>query len=98
MMVPTSYEGSDNDDKVEMVHEINQNNNNYYYAVHDYENSDKVKENLIDENIDDEVDKNPKTTVMIKVVWTIKKLQTSCNKDANKLSRKQLKRKVQKKI
>ena len=97
-MVPTSNEGSDNDDKVEMVHEINQNNNYYYYAVHDYENSDKVKENLIDENIDDEVDKNPKTTVMIKVVWTIKKLQTSCNKDANKLSRKQLKRKVQKKI
>ena len=48
---------------------------------------------LINQN-NEEVEANPKTTVNAKVVKAIKKLQALYNNDANKMSRKQLKKEM----
>ena len=69
MLVPTSYEGLDDDDEVKIDSEINQNNSNYYYycVVNDSKSDGKAKRNLFDKYIHDEVEAAPKTTVNTKV-------------------------------
>ena len=69
-----SYEGMDDEDKVEPVSVINQNNHNYYYVVSDFESDDEAKENCFQEHANDKVEASPKTTVNMKVVHAMKKL------------------------
>ena len=80
-----TYEGLDDEEELEMILVINQNNNNYYYLVSDSESNDKAHDNLFDENINNEVEATLIAIVNAKVVWAMKKLQASYNKDANKI-------------
>ena len=81
-MIPTSCE-DDDDDEVEPVQEVNQNNNNYYYAVCDSKSDDE--ENIFDEDINDELEANPKIAVNANMVQAMKKQEASYNDDANKI-------------
>ena len=60
VMVPTSYEGLDNDEELKMIHVINQNNNNNYT-----ESKTDNEENLFDEDVNEEEEAAPKTTKMV---------------------------------
>ena len=44
-----SYEGLDDDEKVNMVLANNENNNNYCNVVSSYKSDDEAKENLFEE-------------------------------------------------
>ena len=43
-MVPTSYEGLDNDEVIETVSTNNNNNYYYYYMISDSESDEEAKE------------------------------------------------------
>ena len=49
-MAPTSYEGSDDDDKIRVVSKISQNNNYYYNVVSDSKSDNEAKENIFDKS------------------------------------------------
>ena len=86
-MVPTSYDGLDDDDKVKMVSESNQNNNNNYNEVSDFKSDDKAKENIFGEDANDEVKATPKTMVHAKAVQAMRKFEVLYNNDANKIAK-----------
>ena len=82
-----------NEEELQMVFAIN--NNNDINVVSDLTvmmTSNDVK-NISDKDIDDKVEKTPKTTINAKVVLTIKKLQALYNDDANKIIKKVTKEK-----
>ena len=89
ILVTTSYEGSDDKEKLEMVPLIN--NNNSYNAVSDSKSNgdDEVDKNLFDDNVNKEVKVTSKTSININMVQAMKKLQALYHEDANKLSKKQ---------
>ena len=81
-MVTTSYEGTDDEEEVDMVPA----NDNYYQqhkVVSDSESDVEAKENLSEE-IDDKIEVTPKTILKQKVVCVMKTLQVSFNVDTNK--------------
>ena len=59
-MVPTSYEGSDDNEEVAMVPEINQNSSNNYNGISDSKTNDNAKENVFDKDFDNEFEATPK--------------------------------------
>ena len=92
-MVLTSYEESDDEGEVETISTINQT-----YIVSDFKSNEEAMEKFFAEDIDDEVEANPRTTVNTRVIQVTKKLQPYTIIVITKLSRKQLKKKVQNKI
>ena len=86
VLFPISYEGSEeDDDDVKMVPVINQNNSNDFKVVSDSKSNDKANKNLFNKDVNDEVDAVPKNIVKAKVGQSLKKLQTSYNKDAKRI-------------
>ena len=88
VVVTMSYNGSDDEEELQMVPAINnnnKNNNNNYNAVSDSESNNKSKENHFDEDINEEIKADLKTTINIKVVHAMKKLQALYDDDANKI-------------
>ena len=53
-MIPTSYEGLNDDEEIKMVSVVSQNNN-YYYVVSDSNSNDEVEEHFFDKEINNEV-------------------------------------------
>ena len=60
-----SYEGSDDEEEIEMVNVISNNSNNYN-VVSNSKSDDEEEKNLFDKNFDTEVEATPKTTVNAK--------------------------------
>ena len=72
VVVPKSYEGSDNDEELETVPVINKNDNNNYNVVSDSKSKSNDEESLFDEEVDKEMETIPKTTVNAKAVQRMK--------------------------
>ena len=65
---------------------VNQNNsNNNVVSDSDSVSDHKNEDNVFDAGINNKVEATPKTTINAKVVHVTKKLQASCNDDANKI-------------
>ena len=82
-----SCEGSDDDKELKAVPVVNNNNNNVN-VVTDFNSHNDIKhdnKNLFDEDIDDEVEAAPHTTIKGIVVHEMKKLQASYNNHSNKI-------------
>ena len=71
-----SYEGSDDEEELKMVPIISNNNSNLVIDSDSDNNTKNDNKNVLDKNIDDEVETNPKTTIYAKVVCAMKK--TTC--------------------
>ena len=89
MILTTRYEGSDKEEEHKIV--SIDNNNNGLHVVSD-SNSDSSdddfktnKKNLFAKVVDDKVIASPKTSINIKVIPAMKKLQALYNNDANKI-------------
>ena len=80
-----SYEESENDQEFKIDPIINQNNNNNSNIVSDSKSKSDDKEKLFDDDVNEDTEVTPKTTVNAKVVWEMKKLQASYNDDTNKI-------------
>ena len=48
-------------------------------------NDEESEENVFDNDINEEIEVTPKTTINAKVVCTMKKLQALCNDDTSKI-------------
>ena len=82
----TSYEGSDDEEKLKTIPLINKNNNNNVVSDSNSDNdNNNDKENLFDEVIDNEVKATP---------HAMKKLQASYNDNVNKIVKQLQKKKV----
>ena len=62
-----SYEGTDDDEEVEMVSAHNKNNYNYDVVSYS-ESGDKAKENVCGEQVENKIEMTPKTAFNPKVV------------------------------
>ena len=82
VMLPLTFEGSDDDEEVEMV-PTNINNYINCNVVSDSESDDEVKENLFEE-IDDKIEVTLMAKLNPKVVLNMENLQVLYNEDANK--------------
>ena len=59
-MVPLSYDGSDDDKKVETILAYDENvNNNNHIVVRNLESDDEVKEHLFEAQREDEIEETP---------------------------------------
>ena len=99
VLVTMSYERSDDEDELETVPIISKNNN--YNVISDSNSDNNIKNDnkiMFDEDINDEVESIPKTTINAKVVQAMKKLQASYNDNANKSSTKLCKKTIPSKI
>ena len=74
VLVTISYEGSNDEEELEMVLVINGNNNNYN-IVGDSKSNNEVQKNSFDDNINEDIKVTLKTTINAKVVWVMKMLQ-----------------------
>ena len=85
----TSYEGSNEDGELETVSVVNNKSNvnvvTNTISHESEENLENENDNFFDEDINNQVEINPKTTVNAKVVQAMKKLQTLYNDNANKI-------------
>ena len=100
VLVTTSCEGLDDEEKLEMVSVVSQSNNNYN-AVSDSksENNDTEAEgNDVDDDIYEEVVAMPKTTINTKVVQARKKLQASYSNNTNKIVKQATQKKCKQKF
>ena len=70
---------SDEEEEVKMVLAQNENNNNNYNVVSNLESDDKVKKNVFEGHIDDKIKMTPQTMLNIKVVCSVKNIQTLYN-------------------
>ena len=60
------------------------NNNYYYYVVSNSKSDDEVEESFFNEEITNEVEATPNTSINAKLIQVMKMLQASYNNDANK--------------
>ena len=67
VLVTISYEGSNDEEELEMVLVINGNNNNYN-IVGDSKSNNEVQKNSFDDNINEDIKVTLKTTINAKVV------------------------------
>ena len=79
VLVTTSYEGLDDEEKLKMVEIINENKNiSNVVSDSDSDNdNDNDNKKVFDKDIDDKFEANSKITFTAKVVQVMKKLQTS---------------------
>ena len=95
-----SYEGSNEEEELEIVPIDNKNNNVNVVSDSNSDSSDEVfknnEENFFDEDINDQVIALPITTVNAKVIWA--KLQALYNDGANKIIKEVMQVKVSKNL
>ena len=82
VLVTRSYEGLDDEEKLEMIPVINQNSYSYYNVISNSKSKRHDEVMLFDKDFDVDIEINPKTTVNAKVVCGMKKLQALYNHDA----------------
>ena len=89
VIMTTSYEGSDKEEEPEMAPVVNNNNSIKIVSDSDYDLSEEdfknSKDNFFHKDVNAQVKISPQTAINAKVVWAMKKLQTSYNVDANKI-------------
>ena len=89
VILPTSYEGLDNEEEPEIVSIENNDNGLNVVSNSNSDSSDNDLEtngeNLFDEDVDNEVIASPKTMMNAKVIQAMKELQAYYKDDANKL-------------
>ena len=79
-----SYEGSNDEEDLEMVPVVNQNTNYFNVISVSKSKSENNEAKCFSQDIHKKVKATPNTTINAKMVQTMKKLQASYNKDANK--------------
>ena len=96
--VSLSYEGSDEEEELQMIPVFNNNNN--VNVVNDYDSEDSEddtkinNDNFFDQDINDHVKAIPQTIFNPKVVRTMKNLQAFYSNNSNKIVNKLQKKKV----
>ena len=84
VLIPTSYDGLEDNEEVKMVSKYNESNNNYYKVGY-YKSDEEAKDIFFEEQVDDKIKVTPKTTLNPKVVHAMKNLQALYNNHANKI-------------
>lgn len=84
VLVPMSYERSNDNEEVKTVLAHNKNNNFHYNVVSHSENADKVKEILFEGEVEDKIKVTPKTILNPEVLQAMKNLQALYNVNAKK--------------
>ena len=90
-----SYERS-YDEEIKAVSSNNKNNNYYHDAVNDVKSDDEDEESIFEDQIENEIEVTPKTTLNPNEIRAMKILQALYNEDANKFLAKAEKEKATK--